>query len=356
MMAARIQKRIRIRPDGLTLAICVHNGAARLPKVIQRIATQQDCAATEWEILLIDNASTDGSARAAKDAMPSSLSDRLRIVREEKLGVANARVRAIVEARYAWMSFVDDDNWISERWIAVISDVFRKHPTVALIHTPSRAHIQGPTPEGFDVFKGWLAIGSRVGQEGIIRERPVSFWTAGLSLRLSAFEFVYNPRFELTLSGRQGKVTLAGEDHELCLCALVGGWDAYFTKNAWIEHDLPKSRFTMAYLGMLYENGGKSRRLLNVYRRFFVQDNHTDGLPLLVEYALDLVRTSSAYYAKRVVGLKGGKLLPNYLSFRLSLGKLKGYFVSPRQVEQARYNIDIAQNYGRAHARGNTAK
>jgi glycosyltransferase involved in cell wall biosynthesis len=46
--------------DGLSVIICCHNGASRLFATLSHLKAQQ-IANRQWEVLLVDNASTDGS-------------------------------------------------------------------------------------------------------------------------------------------------------------------------------------------------------------------------------------------------------------------------------------------------------
>lgn len=87
----------------------VHNAATTLGQAIRSVQAQTH---TDWELLAVDDASTDTSwdllhAAAADDA-------RILPVRSpDPLGAARARNRAIDRARGAWVAFLDsDDMWL----------------------------------------------------------------------------------------------------------------------------------------------------------------------------------------------------------------------------------------------------
>lgn len=332
------------RVNGVTLAICTFNGAARIQATLDHVASQI-AKGVNFEVLVVDNASTDATVEIVHSAWPTSLADKLRVVREPRPGVANARLRAIREARYTILSFIDDDNWISSNWVSAISDIFEAHPNVAIVHAHSAANLTVPEPDDFPIFSGWLAIGSLVEYEGVVKRRPISFWTAGISLRLAALEFLEDPNFTFALTGRIGGRTLGGEDHELCLCILLAGWDAYATRTIGFVHDIPCSRLNRSYIEQLVENGGRSRRILNEYRAQFSPSQYPTGLRLFISNLWEFLKRSLAYHIKRLTGRLGSGVSPSALSYRLARGKLLGYFSTSKQVHLARRNIELVSRY-----------
>ena len=89
--------------------ICSHKGAPRLSATLGHLAVQGAPAGLGWEVLVIDNASTNDTAAVARGAWPSAAPAPLRIVVEPRLGLGHARARGLTEARYEVVSFVDDD-------------------------------------------------------------------------------------------------------------------------------------------------------------------------------------------------------------------------------------------------------
>jgi hypothetical protein len=51
--------------DGLSVIICSHDGVSRLAPTLAHLKKQESPAAP-WEVLVIDNASTDGAAEFAR--------------------------------------------------------------------------------------------------------------------------------------------------------------------------------------------------------------------------------------------------------------------------------------------------
>src|SRR5439155_14557571 len=89
-----------------TVVICTHERAAILGRAVGRAV--DEARAGEAEVLVVDNASTDGTpallARLEEQHGPI-----LRSVREPELGLSAARNRGLAEPRTEVVAFLDDD-------------------------------------------------------------------------------------------------------------------------------------------------------------------------------------------------------------------------------------------------------
>src|SRR6516164_1105638 len=101
--------------DGLSVIICCHNSTLRLATTLGHLK-EQESPGVPWEVLIIDNASTDGTGEFAQSCWQNGPVP-LRLIGESRLGVRYARERGFSEARYEFLAFVDDDNWIAHDWV-----------------------------------------------------------------------------------------------------------------------------------------------------------------------------------------------------------------------------------------------
>ena len=100
----------------LTLALCTHNHADRLARTLSALA-QLVPPACAWQLLIVDNASTDDTPHLAAASDWRTPAMDVRVVREEKLGLSNARNRAIREATGEYIIFMDDDETPDPHWL-----------------------------------------------------------------------------------------------------------------------------------------------------------------------------------------------------------------------------------------------
>ena len=54
-----------------------------------------------------------------------------------RAGQSFARLRGLAEARYEFLSFIDDDNWVCEDWVQIAYSQMLAHPDVGLLGAPA---------------------------------------------------------------------------------------------------------------------------------------------------------------------------------------------------------------------------
>jgi glycosyltransferase involved in cell wall biosynthesis len=83
-----------------------------------------------WEILVVDNGSTDGTATLA--ARYARRDPRVRAVdASARAGLSHARNVGVAAARGSTVAFVDDDDRVGEGWVAAIGRALAEHQLVA---------------------------------------------------------------------------------------------------------------------------------------------------------------------------------------------------------------------------------
>jgi len=104
----------------ITVIIVNYNAGARLAKCLRHLETQ---SFRNFDIIIIDNASTDGSLEAA-EASPLSIS----ILREDdNHGFARANNIAARMARGTWLAFLNPDAYAHEDWLASLMSATERY-------------------------------------------------------------------------------------------------------------------------------------------------------------------------------------------------------------------------------------
>ncbi|HUO10917.1 MAG TPA: glycosyltransferase, partial [Phycisphaerae bacterium] len=91
----------------MSIVICAHEAAGRIEWALRALARQEVPEGISWEVIVVDNASRDGTGRVAR-AMGEKLGLNLRVVWEERAGLIHARRCGVRAARGEFTSYVDD--------------------------------------------------------------------------------------------------------------------------------------------------------------------------------------------------------------------------------------------------------
>lgn len=273
-----------ISAPGVSVVICCHNSAARLPETLAHLSRQQLKGGVEAEVIVIDNASTDRTAEIARECWPHDCAIPLRVINEPKLGLSHGRARGFKESQYELVCFVDDDNWVCPDWIEVVAATMLKHPEVGACGGFIDSVCEAAPPWWFERYKSSYAPEAQGPPEGGDVTHQRFLMGAGLTIRKSAWEQIMNDGFNFLLVDRQGTQLTAGGDHEICHAICLAGWRLWYEPRLRLWHYLPAARLNWSLLRRQARGAGKCEAGLDPYR-FALQELHgtKSGIPKLQE-------------------------------------------------------------------------
>ena len=255
-------------PPDLTIAICAYNAVGRLEPVIRALGRQRMGSQIPREFLLVDNASTDGTGAMAKK-LAEEFHLPLRVIREPRRGRVFAVRAAVREAAAPILSFVDDDNLVSENWIEACLSFMNQHPRAGIIGPKINPVFEDPgsRPADFD-DKYAQALAVRDLGPVALRLLPPEHDGppgAGMTGRTSLLRTIL---FDVAcrLVGHEGEHLGSGEDSEIALIAHRLGWELWYVPELQMGHVLPPRRLTETYLHRLIADGARSEPWLNYLR------------------------------------------------------------------------------------------
>lgn len=101
----------------ITIVVPIYNTEQYLPCCIDSILSQ---SFTDFELLLIDDGSTDGSSQICDSYAEKD--NRIRVFHKENGGVSSARNLGLDNAKGEWVTFVDSDDWIEDDYFQIPFD------------------------------------------------------------------------------------------------------------------------------------------------------------------------------------------------------------------------------------------
>ncbi|MEM1251261.1 MAG: hormogonium polysaccharide biosynthesis glycosyltransferase HpsE [Cyanobacteria bacterium P01_H01_bin.21] len=242
-----------------SVAIPTYNGAKRLANVLEALCWQLNSDRLSWEIIVVDNNSTDDTAAVVKRYQriwPQQTP--LRYAFEAKQGAAYARQRAIHIAASPLIGFLDDDTLPGMTWLMSAYRFAQKYPQAGVIASRIRGKFETNPPKNFERIAALLALTERGSQALIYQPKnKVIPPSAGMVVRRQAW--LDNVPEELVLTGRTNKSMLTGEDTESILHIQQAGWEIWYNPQMRLQHQIPSSRLTRQYLNKLCRGIGLSR-------------------------------------------------------------------------------------------------
>lgn len=105
-----------MQPCDVTVVVCTYNRARLLRDTLDSLMALETGDQFTYEVLVVDNASTDETASVVEEAARRSPVP-MRRVYEPRPGVACARNRGVSETCTAWIAFFDDDQVADPQWL-----------------------------------------------------------------------------------------------------------------------------------------------------------------------------------------------------------------------------------------------
>ena len=231
----------------ITVCICTYNRAASLRKTLTSIASCRVPSQMPWELLIVDNASTDGTQKIVSEfegRLP------LRYLLETTQGLSHARNRAVREsAASETILFTDDDVRVEPHWLDAYAHATQDHPEMDFFGGRVKPLFEEGRPwwladENMDLLDG-LFVNYDLGTESreiVIGDiLPVG---ASMGFRLSCFNGRQHFRTDLGVCGRnKGR----GEDTEFIARLLKSGRKGWFVADALSRHEVATERLTFPY-------------------------------------------------------------------------------------------------------------
>lgn len=306
----------------LSVIVCCYNSASRLDSTLRHLASQQ-LGGVLAEIILVDNNSSDQTAAVAVSIWQQlGTPFPLCVISEKKPGLSYARKAGIAAARADIILFCDDDNWLSQQYVAAAHRQMMEDPQLMILGGVGEAVCESEKPFWFDQYKLDYAVGEpAVRQFGKLQVQCA--YGAGMVVRRDFFRDLDRLGFQSLLTDRKGDLLTGGGDIEYCLVGILLGKKIRVSSQLSFKHFIPTNRLQFQYLERLFYGQGYSLVLVDVYRHFLV---HTDlpgdrgPFPLWLDHLL--------FHAKKIsvkmVVSQFKKTQPAYIQHWITSRQLSG--------------------------------
>ena len=241
---------------GVSIIVCCYNSIGRIEHTLAYLAKQKFRTRINVELIVVNNASTDETKKIVTQLLKTlfplwSCS----VIDEMNQGLTYARNAGIKNALYEYLLFCDDDNLLFPDYVQNAYDILSQNEWIGACGGRGIPEFLGvEEPEWFKKAAPSYALGSQLSQSGkLVRN---SLYGAGLCIKHSIINELYQKKFHSFLTGRKGKGLLAGEDSELTKAILLLGYKLEANDSLLYKHIMPSNRLNKEYFyKMLYGFG-----------------------------------------------------------------------------------------------------
>ncbi|MBX0332350.1 glycosyltransferase family 2 protein [Pontibacter sp. HSC-14F20] len=288
---------------GITIVICTYNGAKLLPETIRHIASQRISSYIKWEVLVVDNASTDNTSEVVleeweKQGQPTQL----HLFHQPRQGLTYARELALSHSKYEFVLFCDDDNWLCPDYLNLAYQLMLSHPEIGVLGGNGELVFESPPPK-WAIGHGFFANGPQAKTPGPVSRQFV--YGAGCVIRKSAYETLLHAGFRPLLTDRVAGTLTAGGDYELCYAIAMAGYSIWYEDKLKFKHFMPTTRLNWDYFTRFISEGSKCFEVIMPYR---IHVNM--GCRSSITFWLMCMRIAGSYFMKSLPLLATRLFLP----------------------------------------------
>lgn len=304
----------------ISIVICTYNGRQRIASCINSIFDQVN--PPDYELIVVDNASTDGTGEFVNNYLESSpFTKKGKVINETIPGLLFARIAGLKEAKFKWVLFCDDDNIIFPDFLEKCSLLLNQNSNIGVLGSFGIPQFSGVKPGWFDRYYFSFAVGEQLcnypnknnlnyvyGACSIYQKNPI----------LTLFDKGFTPM----LGGRKGKNMSSGDDVEWCYLMQLMNYKVIYSSNLKFYHQIPDSRLTWEYYLGLKKGISSNSGILSSYE-FFYSHSFKPLIKFIFWYTRKLVRSILLYFKYIIVWKGNPRKAEDQLSFVIIKAQMK---------------------------------
>jgi glucosyl-dolichyl phosphate glucuronosyltransferase len=232
--------------------ICTRNRATYLAQAIRSLAEQDITPRSDYEIIVVDNGSTDAT-RAVVTELVREIPC-LRYIHEPNEGLSAARNRGVKEALAPIVAFLDDDALAVKEWLGALLRAFSVEPQPVCVGGPVEPWWEVPKPRWFP--DGLIGCHNR-NHGDVARwynypaEQPVGCNMAFLKQRVQQ------------VGGFNALLQKYNDETELLSRLVEANGRMFYEPRARVRHLFAKERFHLGWQIKRHYQEGKSRAIVS---------------------------------------------------------------------------------------------
>lgn len=236
----------------ISVVLATYNRAASLQVTLESFAAQEFPSTLSWELLVVDNNSSDDTAGTIR-RFTQRLGPRVRYIFEGQQGRSAALNAGIAQAAGDVIAFTDDDVILDRNWLSQMHRAF-DDPSVSAVGGRILPLWRGPQPKWLEMDGQQAVVNFDLGDQS--KEIQIAPMGANSAFRKEMF-----PKyglFRLDLGVRGSKHTITCDDTEFGGRLMAGREKIVYCPTAVIHHPVDPARTTKKYFLTWYFYNGVS--------------------------------------------------------------------------------------------------
>ena len=165
-----------------SVIVPLYNKAPYVRKALESIISQ---TFNDWECIIVDDGSTDGSAVICEEFIHSltpSLVHSFCLLRQANNGVAAARNNGVAKSHGEYVCFLDADDWWEPNYLEEMDKLIKEYPDAGLYATNYVYYKPGKTYVALKLERGYINY-----PEAYL-QGPMPIWTGAACMRRKVFD------------------------------------------------------------------------------------------------------------------------------------------------------------------------
>ncbi|RYZ28827.1 MAG: glycosyltransferase family 2 protein [Chitinophagaceae bacterium] len=293
----------------LSVVISTFNPAIhRFAQTLQALANQ-GLNKELWELIVVDNNSTDDTAQLAKDFIASHPQLNARYCFEGNKGLSYARNRGVQEARSPIVNYVDDDALLSPGYLQEMLQFFAAHPQAVgaggkVIPKYEDGHEPAWMSKYLNGFIGKVDFGEQVQQFTAAMKYPVGC------------NMAYKKEVLLAAGGFNNALQFRSDDKYIFQQVAGISNQVYYVPKAWLHHYIDEHRLHPENFKKLFLKTGNEEK-----KRVY----HAEGTIGLVNKGIEFLFKFGASVALLLLFMLKGQWAKGKYIFISQYCTLKGF-------------------------------
>lgn len=242
----------------LSIIFCTYNREKYLYNALKSIANQ-DIPWQDYEILLIDNNSTDRTKEICQQFQLDYLEANFKYFLETNQGLSYARNRGVKESNGEILVFVDDDATVLQEYLKSIDQFFADYPDASACGGPIIPVYEIEKPSWLSPYTEQL-LGGALYEGKEIKPFTNGKFPGGGNSAFKREVFEKYGLFNVEL-GRKGTGLIGAEEKDLYDRLTKGGEIFYYLPQMGIYHYIPEKKLSSSHFKELTYSIGKSEKI-----------------------------------------------------------------------------------------------